>query len=281
MKVAKTRNEVTEWCDNRPIGFVPTMGALHEGHLSLVRASKDRNLFTVVSIFVNPTQFNNPNDLAKYPVDTEADLEKLASVGCDLVFMPTVDEIYGAGMMSQRYVHSFGNLEQVFEGAYRPGHFRGVGQIVHILFEIVKPTVAFFGEKDFQQLAVVKELVRQMGVDIEIVGVATMRENDGLAMSSRNRRLTPSQRLKATLIYKMMSSVSNYNEGTRTDEIIGKVGQTFCSDIEWKLEYFDIIDEETFSSSKWLKNTGQRAIISAYLGDIRLIDNMKVTAKIK
>lgn len=200
MKIAKNRQELSNCLNSEaPIGFVPTMGALHDGHLSLVQESKSRGLFTVASIFVNPTQFNDPKDFEKYPIDTDADLKKLESVGCDIVFLPDPEDIYSTDEEKQ-YVHDFGDVETRFEGAFRPGHFKGVGQVVHILFDLVKPNVAFFGQKDFQQLQVIKQLVGQENLPIEIVGMPTVREDDGLAMSSRNRRLNKGQRSEANVV---------------------------------------------------------------------------------
>jgi pantoate--beta-alanine ligase len=274
MKVGTRRDEVQEFVKGKEIGFVPTMGALHEGHLSLVRESQRRGLVTVVSIFVNPTQFNNSQDFEKYPINLERDRRMLSEAGCDFVFIPEVSEIYRADDDANKYQHEFPQLEAMYEGAFRPGHFKGVAQVVHILFDIVKPAVAFFGEKDFQQLAVIRELVKQMQSDIKIVGLPTKREIDGLAMSSRNQRLTAEQRGKATLLFKSLTFAADHAGTTPILDIKKKVEQWFAEDPEVRLEYFDIIDPSTFESISDSGNANARAIISAYVGDVRLIDNM-------
>lgn len=259
---------------DRKVGFVPTMGALHDGHISLVRASKERGLFTVASIFVNPTQFNDPADFEKYPIDTETDLAKLRSAGCDLVFLPKRGEIYASDQDDSRYIHDFGALEQRLEGAFRPGHFRGVGQVVHILFDAVEPDVAFFGEKDFQQLQVIRKLVEILARPIEIVGIPTVREADGLAMSSRNRRLDPQQRESSTLLFESLEFARKAIQTMSLDKIREEVSTRFTRSETLDLEYFDIIDPATFLPRKD-KNEGVcHAVIAAYCGEVRLIDNM-------
>lgn len=277
MKIAKNRQELSVCLHTQAqIGFVPTMGALHEGHLSLVQESKNHGLFTVASIFVNPTQFNDPRDFEKYPIDTEADLEKLTSADCDVVFMPHRDDIYAA-RDHEKYVHDFGDLETRYEGAFRPGHFRGVGQVVHILFELVKPQVAFFGQKDFQQLQVIKRLVDQEQLPIEIVGMPTIREADGLAMSSRNRRLNTEQRGASTLLYQALSFAKENIENQQFEAIRKHVAEMFKHSAKMELEYFDIIDPNRFVPAEKFEDSRHfHAIISAYAGDIRLIDNMQL-----
>ena len=277
MKIAKNRQELSNCLNSEAaIGFVPTMGALHEGHLSLVKESKDRGLTTVASIFVNPTQFNDPKDFEKYPIDAEADLEKLESVGCDVVFLPPREEIYLAEE-NKNYIHDFGALETRFEGAFRPGHFKGVGQVVHILFELVKPNVAFFGQKDFQQLQVIKRLVEQEKLPIEIVGMPTIRETDGLAMSSRNRRLTASQRSAAVLLFEALNFAKTNVRIESFDAIRKHASSLFAHSPELELEYFDIIHPENFiPADKFNEEAQFHAVISAYAGEIRLIDNMQL-----
>jgi pantoate--beta-alanine ligase len=277
MKIAKTRKEVIDWTTNQVVGFVPTMGALHDGHLHLVRTSKERGLFTVVSIFVNPTQFNDANDFEKYPVNHHRDIEALLSSGCDLVFIPSVDEVYRSTDDPNKYKHDFGAIERVYEGAQRPGHFEGVGRVVHILFDIVKPNVAFFGEKDFQQLAVIRALVSLCKMEMEIVGVPTVREKSGLAMSSRNERLSTTQRDKAVLIFNSLSWAKSQFGKMSNSEICHEVAKRFEADLEWNLEYIDLIDGDTFESAQD-GSMNIRAVIAAKLGEIRLIDNMKITA---
>lgn len=276
MKIAKTKAELQRILQeqNQNIGFVPTMGALHNGHLSLVAASKERNLYTVASIFVNPTQFNDPKDYEKYPIDTVADLDKLSSTGCNLVFLPTRDEVY-SDQNDPKYLHDFEHLERAYEGAYRPGHFRGVGQVVHLLFEAVRPDVAFFGEKDFQQLQVIRALVKKMGADIEIVGLPTVREEDGLAMSSRNRRLNPAQREQSVMLYRALKMAKEQLAEESVSAIKARVEELFEQAPELRLEYFDIIDPERFESLDSLDECAHpHAVIAAYAGEVRLIDNM-------
>ncbi|MEZ4721374.1 MAG: pantoate--beta-alanine ligase [Flavobacteriales bacterium] len=270
MKTARNHIELELLLTGQRVGFVPTMGALHAGHLSLVQASKNRGLFTVVSIFVNPTQFNDPMDFEKYPVDIEGDIIKLESVRCDVVYLPSKEEIYPPNSDQSKYLHDFGLLERVYEGAFRPGHFKGVGQVVQRLFELVKPDIAFFGEKDFQQLAVIRRLVQTLDLKIEIVGMPTMREADGLAMSSRNLRLTLEHRKKADLIYKALSYAKEHVQSEGADKVIKTIELWFEADPDFRLEYFDVINGETF---KHLDSNADRAIIAAYLGEIRLIDN--------
>eukprot|EP00933_Yihiella_yeosuensis_P045607 TRINITY_DN41001_c0_g1_i1.p1 TRINITY_DN41001_c0_g1~~TRINITY_DN41001_c0_g1_i1.p1 ORF type:complete len:280 (+),score=24.17 TRINITY_DN41001_c0_g1_i1:544-1383(+) len=276
MNIAKTKTELRRMLEetSQDVGFVPTMGALHDGHLSLVEASKQRGLYTVASIFVNPTQFNDPKDYEKYPVDTETDLDKLRSVGCDLVFLPSREEIYD-GQDDAHYLHAFGHLEDAFEGAYRPGHFRGVGQVVHLLFEAVQPQVAFFGEKDFQQLQVIRALVKKMKADIEIVGLPTVREADGLAMSSRNRRLNDEQRKQSVVLHRALLLAKENLGKQEIGQIKAEVESLFDASSELRLEYFDIIDPDRFEPiSTSTSCEHPHAVVAAYAGEVRLIDNM-------
>ncbi|NQV54131.1 MAG: pantoate--beta-alanine ligase [Flavobacteriales bacterium] len=277
MFVAKTKQEIDRLIPrDRKVGFVPTMGALHDGHASLVAASNRDGHFTVASIFVNPTQFNDPKDFEKYPVDTERDLKTLEAAGCDLAFLPTRSEIYPAGTELDRYIHDFGAMENRFEGAFRPGHFRGVGQVVHILFETVRPDMAFFGEKDFQQLQVIKQLAKQLGSEIEIKGMPTVREPDGLAMSSRNRRLDPAQRTASTLLYEVLTKAAQALGKQGLDAIRAEVQRLFETNAHLRLEYFDIIDPATFLPRKDGDPGVYQAVIAAYAGDVRLIDNLRL-----
>lgn len=275
MKIAKTKAEVREGTNGRDVGFVPTMGALHAGHLSLVGESRSRGLFTAVSIFVNPTQFNNPEDLLKYPVDLDRDCEMLRSAGCDLVFIPERDEMYPPGQDEAPFLHDFGDLETRFEGHYRPGHFRGVGQVVHKLFEIVAPQWAFFGEKDFQQLQVIRRLVEIIGMPCEIVGMPTIREKDGLALSSRNRRLEETDRQTALILYRALEYAKESIGKAALHEIRAQVERMFQDERGAELEYFDMIDAQTFVPIQSFDDQVEtRGIIAAYVGGVRLIDNM-------
>lgn len=275
MEIAHTKIELSALLsDHQPIGFVPTMGALHEGHISLIQESVKRKLFTVASIFVNPTQFNNQADFEKYPIDTEADLEKLEKAGCEVVFLPSKDELYPSGDIQTKYIHDFGKLETTVEGAFRPGHFKGVGQIVHILFECVKPAAAFFGQKDFQQLQVIKLLNEKTNAGIDIVGMPTIRESDGLAMSSRNRRLSVPQREAAVLLYKALSDAKAMALNSSTEQIKQHVKGLFDENKIMELEYFEIINPYDFEPIEGNVSDPAHAVIAAYAGEIRLIDNL-------
>lgn len=258
----------------KKIGFVPTMGALHQGHLSLVEHSKKENDFSVVSIFVNPTQFNSSTDLEKYPRTEEADLKLLEEIGCDAVFIPTVDEIYPNGSHSEKF--DFGGLELQMEGKFRPGHFDGVGTVVKRLFEIVRPDNAYFGEKDFQQLRIIRQLVESEKLNVSIVPVPIKREKDGLAMSSRNLRLTAEMRNEASVIYKILKESKDYfkNHSVKETE---KFAKKLFDKTALKLEYFEIADEETLESALEKPDSKHlRAFVAAFAGDIRLIDNLRI-----
>ena len=276
MIIAKTRAEVRQHTEGKRVGFVPTMGALHIGHGTLVTSSKDAGHYTVVCIFINPSQFNNPSDFENYPIRLEDDIAYLESIGCDLIFTPSVDEVYRPEDDKEFYIHNFGLLETGFEGEFRPGHFQGVGQVIHILFEIVNPVAAYFGEKDIQQLAIVQALNVKLGSKVEVVGVETKREKSGLAMSSRNLRLTAAQLQKAPLIYECLIMA---RQGYRAKDIAllkAQIRDKFESDSEWNLEYFELIDPNTFEPiSHWSEPC--RAIVAAHLGEIRLIDNISIS----
>lgn len=262
--------------DNKTIGFVPTMGALHQGHLSLMQESLKNNDFTVVSIFVNPTQFNNPDDLKKYPRTIESDLEKINSLNSNIiVYAPDVEDIYGEKTVSKSF--DYDGLEFQMEGKHRPGHFDGVGTIVKKLFEIVNPNNAYFGEKDFQQLAIVKKLVKKNKIPVNIVGCKIHREANGLAMSSRNERLSADERAKAALIYKTLTEAKKLF-GTKTaNEVTNWVTKTFKKQSMFELEYFEIADEETLLTCKRKSKTkNYRAFIAVFVNNIRLIDNISL-----
>ena len=254
------------------IGFVPTMGALHEGHLSLVDKASEQCDIVVVSIFVNPTQFNDPNDLANYPRTLESDMKLLFATRCDFVFAPTAVEMYP---VAEHRKFVFGNIETVMEGRFRPGHFKGVAQVVSKLFEIVRPDKAFFGQKDFQQLAIINELVRQMNYPIEIVPCQIVRENDGLAMSSRNRLLLPQYRECAPLIYKTLLEARELAHTKSVNEIHEYVVDQINGSNLLEVEYFDIVDDRYLTSiDNWGNSGGKIGCIAVFAGKVRLIDNI-------
>jgi pantoate--beta-alanine ligase len=258
------------------IGFVPTMGALHQGHLSLLKESLQNNIFTIVSIFVNPTQFNNPEDLAKYPRTLESDIEKIKSVSDKIiVYAPSVDDIYEGKTISQHF--DFEGLENQMEGKFRPGHFDGVGTIVKRLFDIVKPTNAYFGEKDFQQLQIVKKLVSKYNIPVNIIGCEIYRESTGLAMSSRNERLSEKERKEAAIIFKIIKQAKEKFKKNSAKEVIAFVTETFLKHTAFDLEYFEIADEATLLPCiKKSKNKKYRAFIAVFINKIRLIDTISL-----
>ena len=261
---------------NSTVGFVPTMGALHQGHLALMQQSLLANENTVVSIFVNPTQFNNPEDLAKYPRTFDADVQKLTDLDPKIIlYAPTVEDIYEGKPTSQSF--DFDGLENQMEGKFRPGHFDGVGTIVKRLFEIVAPTNAYFGEKDFQQLQIVKKMVAKNNLSVNVIGCQIHRESNNLAMSSRNERLAPEERAEAALIYKTLAEAK---EKFATNSILAVsewVQKTFQDNPHFTLEYFTIADEETLlSSSRKNKNKKYRAFIAVLVNNIRLIDTISL-----
>jgi pantoate--beta-alanine ligase len=264
------------WAIKTTIGFVPTMGALHEGHLSLLSQSLKENEISVVSIFVNPTQFNNPEDLAKYPRTLERDVEKIASLNAKvLIYAPTVEDIYHENTVSQSF--QYDGLENQMEGKHRPGHFDGVGTIVKRLFEIIKPTHAYFGKKDFQQLQIVKKLVHKNNIPVKVIGCPIHREANGLAMSSRNERLTPVERKESALIFKTLSKAKKLFGMKSAKEISKFVTRTFENHPILKLEYFEIADEITLKSClRKSKNKKYRAFIAVFVNNIRLIDTISL-----
>ncbi|GAB3913115.1 pantoate--beta-alanine ligase [Larkinella knui] len=249
------------------------MGALHSGHISLIEASKANNDLTVCSIFVNPTQFNNPDDLARYPHALEADCQLLEAAGCDLVFAPSVDEIYPSNPVLKL---NFGDLETVLEGAFRPGHFNGVGIVVSKLFNIIQPDRAYFGQKDLQQVAVVKRLIRDLGFQMELVRMPIVREDDGLAMSSRNRNLSPAERREAPALYQALIKAQEilHNEGT-IEAAKTAVESDLQKHPDFRLEYFEIANADTLQPVSQRLAPGATALcIAAHLGKTRLIDNL-------
>lgn len=257
------------------IGFVPTMGALHKGHLSLLEKSVQENDVTVISIFVNPTQFNNPEDLDKYPRTLETDVEKIKTVSNKIiVFAPSVDEMYDGNTQSAHF--SFDGLEHQMEGAHRPGHFDGVGTIVKKLFEIVTPTRAYFGEKDFQQLQIVKKLVEKTGLPIEIAGCPISREANGLAMSSRNSRLTENEKEKAAFIYKTLTEARLLFENESIEAVKRYVYDAFEAHPEFSMDYFEITAEDDLIPATNKENRKYRGFIAVFLSNVRLIDNISL-----
>lgn len=278
MKIVKTISELRSILDLQAIkgsvGFVPTMGALHEGHLSLVDQSVKENPYTVSSIFVNPTQFNNKSDLERYPRDQEKDCSMLASRKCDLVFAPSVEEMYPE---ADNRNFNFGALETVMEGNFRPGHFNGVAQIVSKLFNAVRPGKAYFGLKDFQQLAIIQELVRQQNYTIEIVPCAIIREADGLAMSSRNILLENSKRTAAPFIYETLKNAAFEAKTKTPDQLRSAVEEAFKGHNELELEYFEIVDNKTLQPiRKFVAKVPTTACIAVHAGKVRLIDNIQI-----
>ena len=262
--------------NNSTIGFVPTMGALHQGHLSLMKQSVTNNDTTVVSIFVNPTQFNNPEDLAKYPRTLEDDVKKISGLNPDIiVFAPTVDDIYDGKPSSQFF--DFDGLENQMEGKFRPGHFNGVGTIVKRLFEIVQPTNAYFGEKDFQQLQIVKKMVEKTKLKVNIIGCPIHREDNKLAMSSRNALLTPEEKQEASIIYKILIESKENFEKFSAKMVTDEVQKTFENNPTFTLEYYQIADEETLLPCiRKSKNKKYRAFIAVFVNNIRLIDTISL-----
>lgn len=254
------------------IGFVPTMGALHKGHTELMRIAKTQNPVVVVSIFVNPTQFNDSNDLQSYPRTLEQDLAKCEEAGVSIVFSPSVKEMYPTPEIQQ---FDFGSLDKVMEGKFRPGHFNGVGQVVNRLFGIVKPNKAYFGQKDFQQLVIIRKLVEIQNFDIEIVACPTVRENDGLAMSSRNALLTPEQRQIVPIISKTLFAAQNKGSNFNVKELVRWVKDQINSTPLLNVEYFEIADATTLKPiEKWSDAQQSVGCIAVRVGDVRLIDNI-------
>ncbi|WDO13986.1 pantoate--beta-alanine ligase [Flavobacterium sp. WW92] len=262
--------------ENTTIGFVPTMGALHQGHLSLIEKSLGENQVTVVSIFVNPTQFNNAEDLEKYPRTLEKDTQKIENVSKEvLVFAPSVEDIYNGNTVSASF--NFDGLENQMEGEHRPGHFDGVGTIVKRLFEIVHPTNAYFGEKDFQQLQIVKKMVEKHQMPVNVIGCPIFREQNGLAMSSRNERLSAQQREDASLIYKTLKTAKEKFGTESAKEVTNWVESVFKKNPEFKLEYFQIADEDQLLPIQEKDNSKKyRAFIAVFINSIRLIDNISL-----
>ena len=256
------------------VGFVPTMGALHAGHRSLVERARRENDTVVVSVFVNPTQFNDKNDLKNYPRTPEADCAILEAAGADIVFMPTVEDIYPEPDTRQ---FDFGLVDKVMEGATRPGHFNGVAQVVSRLFALVNPARAYFGEKDFQQIAVIKAMIEQLSIDVEIVECVIVRGEDGLALSSRNELLTPEHRAAAPHIYATISQCASKMESMSPEELTNWVVETIDSNPLLKTIYFEAVDARTMQRvEKWSDSERIQGCCAVQAGNIRLIDNIRI-----
>lgn len=282
MKVIRTEAEwkpiwSTIFKEGKQLGFVPTMGALHQGHLDLVAKSTSTMDFTVVSIFVNPTQFNSSEDFTNYPQTLEADLGLLEAAGVDVVFVPSVATLYP---QPSHLRFDFGDLERVLEGEFRPGHFNGVGLVVSKLFHLIQPTRAFFGQKDLQQVAIIKRLVQDLSFGIPIEVVPTRREKDGLALSSRNMRLNPEERQQALLLYQQLSQAkARLLAGEAWSEVLATAQAAFSSAPNCQLEYFALLHPETFEIFDRFTQDGARSIcIAAFVGQVRLIDNLPIIA---
>lgn len=262
-----------ERLSGKQIGFVPTMGALHEGHISLIKAAQKENEVTVCSIFVNPTQFNNATDLQKYPRTIEQDIEMLTGSCCDILFLPEVSEMYPDGQqMSKQY--DLGYVETILEGAYRPGHFQGVAQVVERLLDIITPHQLYLGQKDYQQCAVIEKLIEIKQLPVKLHIVLTMREADGLAMSSRNRRLTEPQRNLAGLLYQCLVSIQA-KQGIQQFSIVKKECFDILEKKGFKPDYIELADAVTLEIlNDYEPDRKMVALIAAFIGEVRLIDNL-------
>lgn len=263
-------------CQGKSIGLVPTMGALHDGHISLIQAAKARNQVTISSIFVNPIQFNNPNDLIKYPRDIEKDVKLLETVGCDVLFNPENEEMYPTKSILKL---DFGQLDKTMEGKFRPGHFSGVALVVSKLFNIIQPDHAYFGQKDWQQFAIIQKLTQELNFNIALHSMATLREADGLALSSRNLRLNTAERQTATVFYKaLLQAKTALHKGKSIHEIKPQV-QAFVEQYPGvRLEYFELVDSENLNALESVEQSTRPIMcIAGYVGEIRLIDNMFVS----
>ena len=279
MEIFKTKKTVLDYIERqkemgKKVGFAPTMGALHQGHISLYEAARKENDLVISSVFVNPTQFNNASDLEKYPRTIEKDIETLERSGfVDAVYIPEVTDIYPEGLKSKDY--NFDGLENEMEGKFRPGHFNGVGTVVEELFRQVKPDNAYFGDKDYQQLAIIKKLVEKLNLPIKIHGVPIYREKNGLAMSSRNKRLDHEQCKAAKVIYETLVKVNDWFRIITVSEIYQRVKDIFENQRGMVLEYFEIAEEATLKETDFFyKDRNYRAFIVVFVGDVRLIDNM-------
>lgn len=272
--VNKLKDELNKIDDSTNLGLVPTMGALHQGHISLIKNALTENQNVVVSIFVNPTQFNNTEDLEKYPKTLDDDVDLISSISKNIiVFAPSIVEIYQDRVKSK--IYDFAGLDKVMEGEFRDNHFNGVGTIVEALFSLVKPIRAYFGEKDFQQLRIIQKLVELQKIPVEVIGCEIVRENHGLAMSSRNERLSPKIRQNAAFIYETLKTAKHKFGMESVLNVKDWVAKQFKNSTDFKLEYFEITDVETLTPAK-NKNIKikYRAFIAVYVEGVRLIDNI-------
>ena len=279
MRIVKTINELISLvndlkADNKTIGFVPTMGALHEGHLTLVRQCVAENEVCIVSVFVNPTQFNNKADLEKYPRNVEKDAQLLEEAGCAYVFAPSAEEMYSTDELENTFQFDFGGMDRLMEGKFRPGHFNGVVQVVSKLFKLVQPDKAYFGKKDFQQLAIIHRMVRLMHFQVEIIDCPIVREASGLAMSSRNERLSAAERDTAANIYRILNESRNLTDKMSPGELTQWVTDEVNNAGGLSVEYFDIADCETLITiDRWQPES--IGCIAVFCGEVRLIDNIE------
>ena len=277
MKTFLTVNDLREELNivkapGKSVGFVPTMGALHEGHLALVKQSLSECDITVVSIFVNPKQFNNPDDLAKYPRNIEKDANMLQSINLDILFIPTVEEMYPS---EDEESIDFGDMESVLEGKFRPGHFQGVGLIVSKFFSIVKPDKAYFGQKDIQQFCIIRKLVQEKFNHVNLISCPIVREGNGLAMSSRNERLSAQERSSASVIYESLKQAKqNLEKGVQFSMVQGEVQKLFLETEGMELEYFEMVETQDFTIVSEASNKEVALCIAVNVGDVRLIDNI-------
>ena len=270
--IIELQNKLNALKESGKIGLVPTMGALHTGHISLVKQAVNENLIVVVSIFVNPTQFNNKSDLEKYPRNLGADLKLLEETGCHIVFAPTTQEIYPKPDTRK---FNFGLLETEMEGKHRPGHFNGVAQVVSKLFDIVKPDKAYFGLKDFQQLAIIKNLVTHLNLSVEIISCPIIREESGLAMSSRNELLTIEERKNAAVIFQTLFEAKKLSAQKSVKELVDWITKTINKNPYLTVEYVEIVDDRWLQPVKnWDEKTGKVGCVAVFCGKIRLIDNV-------
>ena len=270
--IKELQNKLKSLKDNGTIGFVPTMGALHAGHLSLVEQAVEENKIVVVSVFVNPTQFNDKTDLEKYPRNLNADLKLLEKTGCQFVFAPKTEEIYPEPDTRK---FEFGDLETVMEGKHRPGHFNGVAQVVSKLFEIVKPDKAYFGLKDFQQLAIIKAMVAQLKIPVEIISCPIVREESGLAMSSRNELLTVEERKNAAVISLTLFEAKKLSEQKSVSALVEWITNTINKNRYLTVEYVEIVDDERLQPVKSWNEKGRKVCcVAVFCGKVRLIDNV-------
>ncbi|WP_413322216.1 pantoate--beta-alanine ligase [Mucilaginibacter sp. Mucisp84] len=276
LKIFSTKNEITDYFNRKPvkvIGFVPTMGALHKGHLGLIELAKQQSTQVVCSIFVNPTQFNDPKDLEKYPRPITDDIRRLEEVNCDILFNPQVTEMYAD---NEKWHFDMGDLEYLLEGKFRPGHYQGVTQVVNKLFNIVKPDIAFFGQKDYQQFMVISKMVEVLEMPVKLVMCPIEREPDGLAMSSRNIHLTPYDREHSLILSKALNRVKDNFDINKIDTLQQQAAQMISSEPGVELEYFEIADGKTLHHAAPASETIV-ALVAARVGKTRLIDNVLIS----